>query len=763
MTKEEYVLTTKWLGRTLTIKTGKLAKQADAAVTVQYGDTVVLATVVESCQEREGIDFFPLMVDFEERLYAAGIIKGSRWVKREGRPSDESVLTGRMIDRAIRPLFLAESRKEIQVIITVLSVDQENDHDIVSLIAASAALSVSGVTWSGPISGIRVGRINNKFVFNPTYEEQVQSDLDLIVAGTDKKIIMIEARANEVEEADMLKAILAGQAELQPSIELIKKLSDTVKTANKKKRLKTNKLISADELKVEKEKEKIFSQATNWLKENIKPILFDRTYYTKGERKAAVKAIEEGLDKYLFDQGIDRDWREQAIESLVSPMVEAEVTQAVLNEQKRVDGRGLDEIRPLFSEAGILPRNHGSGLFSRGETQIMSIVTLGSPGMEQTLEGLEGMSTKRFMHHYNFPPYCVGETKPIRSPGRREIGHGALAEKALLPVIPNKEDFPYTIRVVSETLSSNGSSSMGATCASCLALMDAGVPIKKAVAGIAMGLASDKDMSRWQILTDIQDLEDGVGGMDFKISGTRDGLTTIQLDTKTNGLTKDIIKKTLTQGRIALNQILDVMAKAIDKPRPDLSPYAPRIISFKIEPSKIREVIGAGGKIINGIIDEYNVSIDIEDDGLVVVCGTDEDKSRQAVDYIKNLVREFTVGEIFAGQVTRLMDFGVFVGLTPGREGMVHVSELAPYHIGKPQDFLKVGDKVTVRVKEIDDQGRVNLTMKGLAENKHLWEEEKGKSEMRPYGGSRFSPRNGAGNNGPGRGRFNNNRDRNRY
>jgi len=748
MKQEEQVFETKWLDRPLTIKTGKLAKQADAAVTVQYGETVVMATVVEAKGEREGIDYFPLLVDFEERLYAAGIIKGSRWIKREGRPSDEAVLTGRMIDRAIRPLFNDESRKDVQVIITVLSVDQENDYDIVSLIAASAALSIAGVAWRGPIAGVRVGRTEGKFIFNPTYEERIKGDLDLIVAGTEKKVIMLEAGASEVKEEEIEKAIIAGQKNLQEAIKLIKKMAGGVKLGEKTVK---NKLESQEEIEAEKEKKKSFAEAKNWLAENINPILFDKTYYTKGERKAAVKVIEEKLDEHLFSTGVGRDRRQEIIKKLVSPVVEAEVTTAILENKKRVDGRKLDEIRPLTAEAGILPRNHGSGLFSRGETQIMSIVTLGAPGLEQSLEGLEGNSKKRFMHHYNFPPYSVGEVSPLRGAGRREIGHGALAEKALFPLIPSKEDFPYTIRLVSETLGSNGSSSMGSTCASSLALMDAGAPIKKAVAGIAMGLASNADMSQWEILTDIQDLEDGKGGMDFKVAGTRDGLTVIQMDTKTDGLTEEIIKKTLKQGRIALDKVLAVMEKEISQPRPELSKYAPRIISFRIDPEKIGSVIGPGGKIINKIIAETEVTIDIEDDGLVMICGTNPEKCQEAAKQVKDIVREFAAGEIFTGKVVRLLDFGAFIELVPGHDGMAHVSELAPYRIGKPSDFLKVGDTVTVKIKEIDEQGRVNLTMKGLSENEHLWKDGKGKSENGGFSGGNGRPRFG---NGGGRDRF---------
>jgi len=738
---KELVFSTEWLGRTLTFKTGKLARQADSAVTVQYGDTVVLATVVEAKDERENIDFFPLMVDFEERLYAAGLIKGSRWIKREGRPTDDAILTGRMIDRSIRPLFEQESRNEVQVIITVLSADHENDHDIVSLVAASAALAIAGVKWHGPIGGIRVGRVNNELVFNPTYKEREVSDLDLIVAGTAKKVIMIEAGANEIKEDEMYKAIMAGQKAMQPAIKLIEEMKAKVEVKLKEKKTK---VYSEDELKAKEEKEKNIKLANEWLEKNIYDILFDKEYYTKGERKAAVAAIKERLDAYLQEQGIGREQRGHTIEVTVETAVEAEITKQVLENKRRVDGRKIDEIRNLSAEVEILPRNHGSGLFMRGETQIMSIVTLAGPGLAQSLEGIEGVGSKRFMHHYNFPPFSVGETGRMSGPGRREIGHGALAEKALMPLIPSKEDFPYTIRVVSETLGSNGSSSMGSTCASSLALMDAGVPIKKAVAGIAIGLASNKDMSQWEVLTDIQDLEDGEGGMDFKITGTDEGITAIQLDTKTDGLTDEIVKTALERGQKARMQILGVMNKAIDKSREDLSPYAPRIIKFTINPEKIRDVIGSGGKVINKIIEETGVTIDIEQDGTVVVCGVDKDMCEAAVEKVNNIVREYMPGEIFKGKVVRLLDFGAFVEIAPGRDGMVHVSELAPYRVGKPGDFVNIGDEVTVKIKEIDDQGRVNLTMKGLAENEGLWKDEKGKSNGNDFGGQRrFAQKDG--------------------
>ena len=747
----EKVFTGEWLGRPLTIKTGKVALQADAAVWVQYGETVVQATVVQSKTERESVDFFPLMVDFEEKLYAAGIIKGSRWVKREGRPTDLSILTGRMIDRSIRPLFEPGDNRDIQVIITTLAVDQENDYDIIALIAASAVLSISGLKWNGPIGGIRVGLIEDKFVFNPTYEEQAKSSLDLIVAGTTEKVIMIEAEANEVSEDVILKAILAGRDRMKGAIDLINELKNGV--TPKKISGKVEKAGTPEEQQAAANKQALLIIGETWLKTNIKKILFDKVYYTKGERKLAVAAIKEQLEAHLISQGLSDDKRDFIIKKLVEKMIDAEVTDAVLKDKRRVDGRAIDEIRPLSAEVAILPRDHGTSLFSRGETQVMSIVTLGAPGLEQSLEGLEGQSKKRYMHHYNFPPYSVGEASPLRSTGRREIGHGALAEKALLPVVPTKEEFPYTIRIVSETLGSNGSSSMASACASTLALMDAGVPIKRPVAGIAMGLASNKDMSKWTVLTDIQDLEDGDGGMDFKITGTEKGLTTIQLDTKTIGLSDTIITQTLTQGRAALNQILEVIKSAIAEPRAELSKYAPRLISFSVDPEKIGAIIGPGGKIINKIIDETGVSIDIEDSGLVMICGTDAAMVDEAVRQVKEIVHVFAAGEIVKGKVVRLLDFGAFVALNTSQDGMVHVSELAPYRVEKPSDLIAVGDIVTVKIKEIDDQDRVSLTMKGLEENAHLWKDEKGKSNGTSFGGRSDRPSFGGGRrpSGPAR------------
>ncbi|PLX27217.1 polyribonucleotide nucleotidyltransferase [Candidatus Parcubacteria bacterium] len=742
--KNENVFSCEWLGRTLTIKTGKLAKQADSAVTVQYGDTVVLATVVQAKYEREGVDFFPLMVEFEEKLYAAGIIKGSQWVKREGRPSDESVLTGRMIDRSIRPLFDDSVRKDIQVVLTTLSVDQENDYDIVGLIAASAALSISGADWKGPIGGIRVGIMEDKFVFNPTYEQRENSSLDLIVAGTEEKTLMIEAGGKEVKEDLMYEAILAGQKELKPVIDLIKEMASKVEI---KKHEEKEQKKNVDEQEAEKEKEELLKKAEAWLGQNVNQILFNKEYYTKGERKLAVEAIKDQLDEYLFSEGIGSDHRKFAIGKTVQKAIDTEITKEIIENKRRVDGRDIEDIRNLEADVDILPRNHGAGLFSRGETQVLTVATLGAAGLAQSLEGLEGNSKKTFMHHYNFPAFSVGETRPNRGTSRRDIGHGALAEKALEPMMPSKEDFPYTIRLVSETLGSNGSSSMGATCASTLACMHAGIPIKKPVAGIAIGLASYPDMSSWQVITDIQDLEDGKGGMDFKVTGTEDGITAIQLDTKTDGLNAEIVKEALRQAKTARLKILKVITDTIPEPNKDLSPYAPRITSFHIDPEKIREVIGTGGKVINEIIDVCDVQIDIEDDGLVMVCGNDAEGAAKAVKWIQDIVREIEAGEIFTGKVVRMLDFGAFVELLPGRDGMVHVSEMAPYRVGKPSDFVSEGDVVTVRVKEIDDQGRVNLTMKGLKENEDLWKEEKGK-QVGGFGGN--------GGNGGFRKKFNN-------
>lgn len=737
MSEQIKSFSTEWQGRKLTLSTGKLAKQANSCVMAQYGETVVMATVTRS-EEEQSMDFFPLMVDFEEKLYAAGIIKGSRWVKREGQPTEDAVLTGRMIDRAIRPLFDESSRKPIQLIITVLSVDKENDHDVVSLIAASAALSVAGVDWQGPLAGIRVGLINNEFVYNPTYSQQEESDLDLIAAGDGERTIMIECGAKEVKEEVVAQALEKAQQELGPALDLIKQFQNETPPPESP----STPLPKTEEEKRQKEEEgKGLEMAENWLDKNVADILFAEPLPSKKERKEAINTIKNKLYAHLLEQGVAGEILDNIIKKTVKGKVEEAVRKRALGDGSRVDGRGPEEIRELQAEVELLPRNHGAGLFSRGETQTLSIVTLGAPGLEQQIEGIEGSDTKRFMHHYNFPPYSVGEVKPMRSPTRREIGHGALAEKALSPVIPSKEEFPYTIRVVSETLSSNGSSSMGATCAACLALMDAGVPIKKPVGGIAMGLISDNNMREWKMLTDMQDLEDSEGGMDFKITGTRDGVTAIQLDTKSNGLTREVAQEALKKGKEAKMKVLDVMEGTIAEPNKELSPYAPSIKQFHINPEKISEVIGPGGKTINKIIAAKDVSIDIEDDGLVMICGQDAQMVQEATEWIQELTKEFEAGEIITGKVERIMDFGALVQLTPYKKGLVHVSEMAPYHISSPSDFLKEGQEVTVKVKEIDTFGRVNLTMKGLEENEPLWKDKKGATDNKgPQSGFNNKP-----------------------
>lgn len=752
MENNEKTFTTEWLGRPLTFKTGKLAKHADAAVVAQYGDTIVLATVVESKESRD-IDFFPLMVEFEERLYAAGIIKGSQWIKREGRPTDEAILTGRMIDRSIRPLFDESSRKEVQVVLTILSTDGENDYDVVSLLAASAALSISGVKWHGPIGGIRVGRVDGQLVFNPTYEQRKVSDMDVIVAATKEKVIQIEAEGNEIKEADMYEALMSGKTAMAPAIDLINELKSNIEIPQLEEKIDPTETAEEKQAKIDHKKNVELAQA--WLKQNVNATLFDKQYYAKKERKGAVAALKSALDLYLHQQGLNRDDRKKTINETLYEAVDAEITKELIENKRRVDGRGLTELRKICSEVGLLPRVHGSGLFSRGETQILSVVTLAGPGLAQSLEGMEGAGEKRYMHHYNFAPFSVGETKPMRGPGRREIGHGALAEKALVPVLPEKADFPYTIRVVSETLGSNGSSSMASTCGSTLALMHAGVPIKKPVAGVAIGLASYPDMSKWEVITDIQDLEDGKGGMDFKVTGTKDGITAIQLDTKTLGLPDAVVKEALNQALNGRLQILETMQQAIPEPNKELSPYAPRILTIMIKPDKIREVIGTGGKVINGIIAATGATIDIEDDGMCTVTSIDAEAGAKAIQMIEQIVKEFEAGEVYKGKVVRLLDFGAFVELLPGRDGMVHVSELAPYRVGAPSDFVKEGDEVTVKIKEIDDQGRVNLTMKGLVENEPLWADRKGEQKRDNNNFGDFLPRRNEGR-GDGNRRFNN-------
>lgn len=702
-------------GRTLKVTVGELAQQANGACLVQYGDTVVMATAVMSAHSREGVEFFPLMVDYEEKMYAAGRIKGSRFIKREAKPTDEAVLTARMIDRGIRPLFDDRMRRDIQVITTVLSIDGENDPDVVAIIAASIALHISDIPWNGPLAGIRIGQIGGEWVLNPTYEARLKSVIDLGLSVSKDKILMVEAGANEATEET---AIEAFKFAMKHAPKIVNFIEDIRKEVGKEKiqipaddtcleELDENKKMSADEMK------DLENDCKEFLLPKLQQFLFNIPRGSKKERKDILHQLKDQLEEYLLEKQVGKERRKKVM-AFFEKFIDEQITSAILEKDQRVDGRKLTDLRPISCQVGLLPRTHGSGLFNRGETQVLSVVTLGAPGDEQTLDGMELVGKKRYMHHYNFPPYSVGEAAPLRGTGRREIGHGALAEKAIIPVLPEKEVFPYTIRVVSEVLGSNGSSSMGSTCGSTLALMDAGVPIKKPVAGIAIGIASDKT-GNFKILTDIQDLEDGQGGMDFKIAGTKDGITAIQMDTKTDGLSLEIVEAALKQGLAARLELLDKITAVIPEPRKTLSPYAPRIVTMHINPDKIRTVIGPGGKVINAIIDATGVTIDIDDDGLVTITSTSATGIDKAVNWIEDLVREAKVGETYIGTINRILDFGAFAEIFPGCDGMIHISEISnKERVENINKYLKIGQRVNVKVKAIDEKGRVNLTMKGI-------------------------------------------------
>ncbi len=671
----------------LSIQIRSLAERANGEVLVRHGDTLVLATCVMSSQDLEETSFFPLSVYYEERYYAAGKIRGPRYIKREGRPSDEAVITSRLIDRAIRPRFPKELHREVQVIITCLSWDGENDPDILGLIAASIALSISDIPWSGPISAIRIGKVNNEFILNPTYEEREESNLDFVLAGIEENndilINMIECKADEVEEETILKVLEFGQ-------EYLKKLVNFQKEIKKEVGKEKAVIEKFQDSKLEKEIEK-------WLGNKLENAL-----YQKGA------LLNEDLDilKREFSDFVKEKYQEPKKAGFASEFFEKEteriIHENILDKEKRVDGRKLDEVREIQAEVSLIPRSHGSGLFSRGQTRALSILTLGAPGDQQILEGMEIVGKKRFMHHYNFPPYSVGEAKFLRAPGRREIGHGTLAERALLPLIPSFDEFPYTIRIVSEILSSNGSSSMASISSSSLALMDAGISIKRPAAGIALGLITNKE--KYKILTDIQGPEDHHGDMDLKIAGTQKGITVIQMDVKIPGITKKILEEALIQGKKARLGILEKIQKVISKPRPELSPWAPRIYTLQINPEKIGDVIGSGGKTIRKITEEYDVSIDIEEDGKVFITSEKEENGKKVVSLIKNLTREIKIGESFQGKVKKVLDFGAFVEILPGQEGLIRTSRFR-------KEKIQVGDLVSVEVAEIDPQGRVNLAL----------------------------------------------------
>ena len=693
---------TDFAGRKLIIESGLLARQAGGSVKVQFGDTVILANATMSPNKVENIDYFPLMVDYEEKFYASGKIKGSRFIKREGRPSDDAILKGRLIDRTIRPLFDERMRNEVQVVVTVLSIDQENAPDILGIFGASLALGISNIPWDGPVSAVRVAK-NEEFIIDPINGQLTTSPLDLVISGTSEKINMIEAGAKEFPHEEMAKAVAFG-------FEEIKKLNEFQKN-----------IIT----EIGKEKTKIeLTSPGKEFRQEVTSLLNEKglseAFYTKNKEEQRIKMedIKNSMKNWLKEKFADKDEDERKRHQAEFDLIYENYLNTVLHErilqkEERPDGRKLDEIRPISCQVNLLPRTHGSGLFNRGETQALTIATLDSPGKEQLVETMELEEKKRYMHHYNFPAYSVGEVRPNRGPGRREIGHGALAERALIPVLPSKDDFPYTIRLVSEVLSSNGSSSMASTCGSSLALMDAGVPIKKPVSGIAMGIIAG-EQGEYKILSDIQGPEDHWGDMDFKIAGTKDGITALQMDVKIDGVTPDIIEKVFQQAYKSRMEIMDVMLKTIEKPREELSQYAPRVIIIKINPDKIRDVIGPGGKVINEIIDETDVQIDIEDDGTVFITAEKADAGEKARKWVENLTHEVKAGEIFKGRVTRLMNFGGFVEILPGQEGLVHISQISENRVEKVEDHLKVGQMVTVKVKEIDSQGRINLTMKNI-------------------------------------------------
>lgn len=690
-------------GKELTVEFGRLAGRANASVVAQLGETVVLATCVMAKNRREGGDYMPLSVDYEEKFYAAGKIKGGRFVKREGKPSDDAILTSRLIDRALRPLFDQRIRQDIQVVSTVLSFDNENDPDILSLVASSLALAVSDIPWNGPIAGLRVGMIDGELVVNPDYLQREKGDFEIVVAGTKDKVNMLEIKAKEAPEDRILEAIAFAQPHLNKIVawqeEIRKELG-----------------IPQMELVFEEPTPEFISLVKAFLQEHLENVVYANP---KGPQTGGLSQLREDLIAHIKTSLGEsatsaENFRKliQQAEALMETEIDQLIHKNVLASEKRPDGRKLDQVRELTCQVDILPRTHGSALFVRGTTQALAITTLGGPGEEQLFETMEDEGKKHFMLHYNFPPFSVGETKPLRGPGRREIGHGALAEKAVEALIPAKEGFPYTIRVVSEILSSNGSSSMASACASSMSLMAAGVPFKKAVAGIAMGLVLGSDNSTYKILTDIQGPEDHHGDMDLKVAGTAQGITATQMDVKIDGLTIEILTAAFAQAKKARLEILEAMNGAIDKPRPDLSPYAPRVFTMQISPDKIRDVIGPGGKIINQIIAETGVEIDIEDSGLIFITSKNKETAEKAILWIENLTREAKPGEVFQGKVVRILDFGAMVEILPNQDGLVHISELAPYRVKKVSDIVKVGDVITVRVKNIDELGRINLTLK---------------------------------------------------
>lgn len=688
-------------GRTLTVEYGKMAKQANAAVLVRYGETAVLSTVTAS-NTPSNLDFFPLTVNYEERLYAVGKIPGG-FIKREGRPSEKAILASRLIDRPIRPLFPEGFRNEVQVVNIVMSVDQDCSSEVAAMIGTSIALSISDVPFNGPIGGVIVGRINNEFVLNPTIQQMNESDIHLVVAGTKDAINMVEAGAQEVPEEVMLEAIMFGHDHIRSIVEFI----ETIQAKIGKEKMEV--ILHSVDPEVDRA---VREYAMNRLVEAVR-------IEEKQARSDAIDAIKEETKLHFAEIFPEQ---EKDISEVLYTIVKDEVRRLITHDKVRPDGRAIEEIRPISSEVNLLSRTHGSGLFTRGQTQALSICTLGALGDVQILDGLGIEETKRFMHHYNFPPFSVGEARPLRPPGRREIGHGALGERALEPVIPSEEVFPYTIRLVSEVLESNGSTSQASICASTLAMMDAGVPIKAPVAGIAMGLV--KSGEHVTVLSDIQGMEDHLGDMDFKVAGTREGVTALQMDIKIEGIDRGILQQALQQAREGRLYILERMEEAIAAPRGSLSPHAPKILTMKIHPDKIRDVIGAGGKVINKIIEETGVKIDIEQDGRIFIASIDEQMNQKAKQIIEDIVREVAVGQTYLGTVKRIEKFGAFVEIFNGKEGLVHISQLSEERVGKVEDVVAIGDQIMVKVVEIDNQGRVNLSRKVLLKEAKEKEQE---------------------------------------
>ncbi|MGH2499532.1 MAG: polyribonucleotide nucleotidyltransferase, partial [Candidatus Limnocylindria bacterium] len=683
-------------GKPMTFETGKYAEQAGGAATVRFGDTIVFAAATVAPTTRPGIDFFPLTVDFEERLYAAGKIPGS-FPRREGRPSEEGILTARLTDRPIRPLFPKGFRNDVQIIVSAFSADQENDPDVLAVNAASAALSLSNAPFDGPVGCVRVGTVDGTLVLNPTIPQMATSELDLVVAGTRDAIMMVEAGAEEVSEERLLDALVLAQEGIAAAIAAQEQL---VRAAGRPKLEWTAQRLDEDKQR----------RIAEFVRERLRAKVRNPD---KAQREAGLDAVRAEAVAALAsaeDGGIS----EAEVGEVFEGLLKGEVRSAIIEQGIRPDGRDRTAIRQLDIEAGVLPRTHGSALFKRGQTQVLSIVTLGPTGDEQIIDTLSPVETKRYMHHYNFPPYSVGEVRLLRGAGRREIGHGALAERALLPVIPTKDEFPYTIRVVSETLSSNGSTSMAATCGSTLALMDAGVPIKGMIAGVAMGLVMDG--GRYAVLSDIQGIEDALGDMDFKVTGSEKGITALQMDIKVKGITIDIMREALAQAREGRLFILEAMRAVIDRPRPDLNKYAPRIDTIKVHPDRIREIIGPGGKMIRAIQTESGTNIEVEDDGTVRITGAKPEGREKAKQMIEGLTREPEVGEVFEGKVTRIMSIGAFVEYLPGKEGLVRVSELSRERVNRVEDVVSIGDKVRVKIAEIDRQGRVNLSVRAVDE-----------------------------------------------